>query len=98
SESKPTCCGGEKEDEIFEFLGNAYVFNVNLANELVRDGRTPVEVEEESVRYSVETGNLVREHIAHVNPDRPGIIAHVSYTKANVECFRGNVLREGNTR
>ena len=95
---KPKCCGGEKGDEIFFFLGNAYVFNVILANELVQDGREPVEVEEESVRYSVETGDLVQEHIAHVDPKRPGIIAHVSYTKADGETIRGHALIDGNHR
>jgi hypothetical protein len=98
SEQKPACCSGNKEDEIFEFLGNAYVFNINLAKELVLDGREPVEVEEESVRYSVETSNLVEEHIAHVDPDRPGIIAHVSYTKSDGEIIRGHVLVDGNHR
>jgi len=74
------------------------VFNVNLANELVRDGREPVELEEESVRYCVDTTELIEEHIGHVNPDRPGIIAHVKYMTGEGELIHGHALIDGNHR
>jgi hypothetical protein len=98
SEPKPACCNGELKDEIFYFLGYAYVFDVDRANRMVRDGREPVEVEEESVRYCVETSDLVHEHIAHVNADRPGIIAHVAYESEQGERITGHVLIDGNHR
>jgi hypothetical protein len=71
---------------------------VNLANELVRDGRQPAELEEESLRYCVETTDLIQEHIGHVNPERPGIIAHVKYTTADGEIIHGHALIDGNHR
>jgi hypothetical protein len=98
SETKPACCRGGKEEEIFYLFGYCWVFNVNLANELVRDGREPVELEEESVRYCVDTTDLIKEHVGHVNPDRPGIIAHVTYTTADGEVIHGHALIDGNHR
>jgi len=97
-DSRPPCCSGGKEEEIFHLFGYCWVFNVNLANELVRDGREPVELEEESVRYCVDTTELIEEHIGHVNPDRPGIIAHVKYTTAEGELIHGHALIDGNHR
>jgi hypothetical protein len=98
SDSTPPCCSGGKEDEIFYLFGYTWVFNVNLANEIVRDGREPVELEDESLRYCVDTTDLIPEHIGHVNPERPGVIAHVSYTTADGEVIRGHALIDGNHR
>ena len=98
SESTPPCCSKACEEEIFHLFGYCWVFNVNLANQLVRDGRESVELEEESVRYCVDTTDLIEEHIGHVNPDRPGIIAHVKYTTADGEVIHGHALIDGNHR
>ena len=98
AEAEPPIYSEPKEDEIFYLFGYTWVFNINLANELVRDGREPVELEEESLRYCVETTDLERGHIARVNPERPGIIAHVSYTTAEGEVIRGHALIDGNHR
>jgi hypothetical protein len=98
SEAKPACCSGPCEEEIFHLFGYCWVFNVNLANEMVRDGRAPVELEEESLQYCVDTTDLIEEHIGHVNPDRPGIIAHVKYTTAEGELIHGHALIDGNHR
>jgi hypothetical protein len=86
------------KDEIFHFLGYCYVFDVDRANRIVRDGREPIELEEDDARYSAETSELIPEHIAHVNPDRPGIIAHVRYTTEQGETMKGHVLIDGNHR
>jgi hypothetical protein len=97
-ESIPGCCSKTGDDEIFHLFGYCWVFNVNLANEMVRDGREPVELEEESVRYCVDTTELIEEHIPHVNPNRPGVIAHVKYTTAEGELIHGHALIDGNHR
>jgi len=98
SESKPACCSGSKEEEIYYLFGECFIFNVIRANAIVQDGREPMEVDEKSVRYCVETTDLIPEHIGHVNPDRPGIIAHVSYTTEEGEVIRGHALIDGNHR
>jgi len=79
-------------------MHRAYIFDVDKANRLIRDGREPVVVEEESVRYCTEKTEVNPEHVPHVDPTRPGIIAHVQYRSEEGEVFRGHVLIDGNHR
>lgn len=89
----------KKPKETFWYFHELYVFDVDKANELTADGREPVEVAEESVRMSLaERAKLTPEHIARVDPARPGIIAHVHYRTDEGEVFKGHVLIDGNHR
>jgi hypothetical protein len=85
--------------ETFRYLHELFVFNVDLANRLVADGREPVEVEEQSVRMSIaERADINSEHVPKVDPTRPGVIAHVQYRSETGELFAGHVLIDGNHR
>ncbi len=91
----PHCRSGA---ETFSYLGGAYLFDVDAARDLVGDGREPVEVDDASVRLSMDGLKLVSEHVDHVNPAFPGIIAHVSFPDPSGEVLRGHVLIDGNHR
>ena len=93
----PPCCVKDGS-EVYRYLSRNFVFDVDRANELVRDGREPVEVDEESVRYSVDRSEICVAHIAHVDPTRPGIIAHVQVRTEEGEQVTGHVLIDGNHR
>lgn len=91
----PHCRSGA---ETFSYLGGAYLFDVDAAREFVATGREPVEVDDESVRLSMDGLRLVPEHVDHVDPAFPGIIAHVSFPDPSGEVLRGHVLIDGNHR
>lgn len=65
--------------EAFWCLRNRFVFDVDVARELIADGREPVELDPDDVRYSVDRCEINEGHIAHVNPDLPGIVAHIFF-------------------
>lgn len=90
----PHCRSGP---EYFRYF-RVYEFDVDLARELTADGREPVEVEDESVRLSMDGCRIHPQHLDHVDPGFPGIIAHVEYREANGEVLRGHVLIDGNHR
>jgi hypothetical protein len=95
----PECCRKKLNGgEVYRYFGRNFVFDVDRANELIRDGRQPIEVEDESVRRSVELCRIREEHVAHVNPARPGIIAHVECLADDGEVVKGHVLIDGNHR
>ncbi len=96
--NEPACSHCRSGSETFSYLGGAYLFDVDAAREMVADGRAPVEVEDDSVRLSMDGLRLVSEHIDHVNPEFPGIIAHVCFTDPSSEVLRGHVLIDGNHR
>src|SRR5262249_50956848 len=62
------------------------------------DGREAVEVDEESVRLSVEDSEMDEEHIDHVDPTIPGIIAHLHHRTPEGELLQGHVLIDGHHR
>lgn len=84
--------------ETFSYLKRSYKFDVTLARELVLDGREPVEVDNESVRQSVEETRIYPEHLPHVDTQYPGIISHVWYPLDNGELVSGHLLIDGNHR
>lgn len=89
----------KKPNETFWYLHELYIFDVDKANDLVSDGREPIEVEDESVRMSLaERAKLTMSHIPSVDTTRPGIIAHVQFKSDEGELFKGHVLIDGNHR
>ncbi len=96
NESCPRCWGEEKH-EYFWYL-HLYDFDVEVARRFVADGREPVEVEEDSVRHSVENSVLYESHVGHVDASFPGIIAHVFYPAESGERIHAHVLIDGHHR
>lgn len=91
----PHCGSGS---EVFRYLKKSYVFDVDLAHEIVNDGREPEEVEEESVKWCVDTTRIYPEHVAHVDTKYPGIIAHIFHPLEDGTEAHGHVLIDGNHR
>lgn len=94
-DSCPHCKGGE---ETFGYFGGMYLFDVDMARELVADGRQPVELEPEDVAFSVDNSRIHLQHLAHVDLKYPGIIAHYWYTTPDGEELVGHVLIDGHHR
>ena len=96
----PRCCRRKFEGSghIFRYFFRNFVFDVDRALEIVRDGREPVELTEESLRVIWERTRIDRRHLKHVDPSRPGIIAHVQATTVEGETVEGQVLIDGNHR
>jgi hypothetical protein len=84
--------------EFFTYWYKVFRFDVQKARKILADGRAPVEVDEESVRYSVDSNTIYDEHVAHVDPSYPGIIAHVFHPAPDGTEAHGHVLIDGNHR
>ncbi len=91
----PHCRGGS---ETFRYMKNIYRFDVDKARELTGDGRQPVELEPDDVEFSVDNSRIFPQHVKHVNPDFPGIIAHIWYPEADGNILHGHVLIDGHHR
>ena len=91
----PHCKSGP---ESFRYMGNIYRFDVDKARRLVSDGREPVELEPDDVQYSVDVCHIYPDHVKHVNPEFPGIIAHIWYPDPSGELLHGHVLIDGHHR
>jgi hypothetical protein len=79
-------------------MKHRYLFDVDLAREIVQDGRESVEVDDESVEFSVRTSVIHREHVKHVNPEYAGIISHIWYPTPEGEVIAGHLLIDGHHR
>lgn len=91
----PHCGGGS---ETFRYMKSIYRFDVDLARELVLDGREPVELEPDDVRFSVDTSRIYEQHLPHVDTKYPGIIAHIWYPEPDGNVLHGHVLIDGHHR
>lgn len=83
--------------ETFRFMSEKFIFDVDLAREIVQDGREAVELDEDDIRFSLAKCHLHKEHIPHVDVKYPGIIAHVWFPQ-NGEQVRGHRLIDGHHR
>jgi len=75
-----------------------YEFDVDRARALAGDGREPVEVDDESVRESIDNSEMDECHIPHVDPSIPGVIAHVSFENGPGDVVTGHLLIDGHHR
>jgi glutamate-1-semialdehyde 2,1-aminomutase len=91
----PRC---RRSTAVFPYLRGLYRFDLERARRLVGDGREPVEVDEDSLRSALEDGDLDPEHVAHVDPGRPGVIAYVQRRAEDGELSTGHVLIDGHHR
>jgi glutamate-1-semialdehyde 2,1-aminomutase len=80
---------------VFSYRNGQFRFDLSRARALAQGARELVEVEEESVRASLEDVAIDPEHAAHVDATLPGIIAQVEMTDADGESVSGHVLVEG---
>ncbi|NQV25508.1 MAG: hypothetical protein HQ518_14205 [Rhodopirellula sp.] len=79
-------------------MGNIFNFDVDLAREIVGDGREPIELDHDDVVYSVDICRIYPEHVDHVNPKYPGIIAHIWYPEPDGNVLHGHVVIDGHHR
>ena len=95
-----TCrhCRSGAETFRFKHLGQRFRFDVSLARKMVLDNRTPVEVDEESIRLELEDTRIHKEHLLHVDTKYPGIISHVWFPINSHEEVHGHLLIDGNHR
>jgi len=71
------------------------VFDIEKARQLIQDGREPVELEADDVRYSLERCRLKRDQVSDANVQRPGIIAHIWSFGSDGEAVHGHELIDG---
>jgi hypothetical protein len=77
----------------------AFVFDVDMAREFVRDGNHEVmELEPEDVVYSVGRCEVNEGHLAHVVPSIPGIVAHIYFPNDDGQLVHGHRLIDGHHR
>ena len=91
----PHCVGGE---ETYGYLKRSWVYDVDQARKLVSDGREPVEIEPADVEYCVDNSRIHEQHLDHVNPEYPGILAHLWGQGHNGAIEHGHLLIDGNHR
>lgn len=94
-ENCPHCVGGA---ETYRYFKGAYLFDVDLAREIVLDGREPVELEPEDVEYSVDMSRIYPQHLEHVDTQYPGIIAHLWGPGDDGNWLHGHLLIDGHHR
>jgi len=97
SESTANCSRCRRQREFFYYMHDTYKFDVDLAWDLIGPDCRPVEVDEESVRVSVERSIVDPEHLAHVDTQYPGLIAHVQFHDDGA-VVQGHLLIDGNHR
>jgi len=91
----PHCSSGR---ETFRFMQDIFNFDVDLAREIVNDGREPTELDHDDVEYSVDICRIYPEHVKHVNPEYPGIVAHYWYPEPDGTVLHGHVVIDGHHR
>lgn len=98
--SKNPCkkCRPRTRGEAFYYMRERYVFDVDLAREIVADGRAPMEIDERGVSVCVDTCEVDWDHVPHVNPAIPGIVAHVWFQQPSGEMVHGHRIIDGHHR
>ncbi len=91
----PHCVSGP---ETYGYLKRAYVYDVDLARKIVSDGRQPVEMDASDVAYCVENSRIHKQHLDHVEPSYPGILAHLWGPGEGGNWEHGHLLIDGNHR
>jgi hypothetical protein len=75
-----------------------YIFDIERAKAMVRDGRELVEMYPEDVRAAVDDCTIDEEHVGHVDPSIPGIIGHIRFRTPEGELLKGHALIDGHHR
>ena len=77
---------------------NLYKFDVDLARDIVADGRAAFELDKEDVAHALKWAHIYPEHLPHVNLKYPGIIAHYWHPEKDGTMLHGTVLIDGHHR
>jgi hypothetical protein len=88
----------QRGPETYRYIGKLFVYDVDAAWRLVKDGREPVELERESVEWSVHTSDIDDEHVGHVDASIPGLIAHLQMLSEDGEPVKAHRLIDGHHR
>ena len=91
----PNCKEGH---EVYRMLFGQFKFDVDWARKLAADGRESVELEPEDVKYAVEWSHICSQHVAHVDVQYPGLVAHYWYPERDGTISHGTVLIDGHHR
>jgi len=94
-ESCPHCVGGP---ETYGYLKRTFVYDVDQARKIVSDGREPVEMDDSDVAYCVDNSRIHEQHLDHVDPQYPGILAHLWGPGEDGTLEHGHLLIDGNHR
>ena len=70
------CSRCTRNGEAFYCYNKNYVFDIDMAREIVSDGREFVELDPEDVDRSIDRCQINEGHLAHVDPKYPGIVGH----------------------
>ncbi len=88
----------KKHSETFTYLGNQYKFDITRAIEFCQDGREPVEVDDDDVRFSLKKVRINKKHVPTVDTQKPGIIAVVFHPGPDGTQIKGQRLIDGHHR
>lgn len=92
------CSRCTRNGEAFYCYKKNFVFDIDLAREFIADGREPVELDEEDVDHSINRCEINEGHLAHVNPDFPGIVGHLFFRDDDGTYAHGHRLIDGHHR
>ncbi len=92
------CSRDPSGGEAFRCYDNTFKFNVDIARQFVADGRAPVELDEDDIRYSIERAEINEQHVPHVDPTIPGIVTHVFFPTKRGELVHAHRLIDGHHR
>ena len=92
----PICSAHGKET--FRYWKKRYVFDIDKARQFVNDGREPVELDDDDVRFSLQKVRINREHTRHVDTCIPGIVAVVFFENDDGTQVSGHRLIDGHHR
>jgi len=95
--SRCSICRKQDGKETFWYMRRRFIFDVDLARKIVSDGRSPVELDPDDVRFAVQHCHVNQNHVPHVDPTIPGIISHVFYPQDG-EIIQGHVFIDGHHR
>ena len=74
-----------------------FIFDIDQARKIVSDGREPVELDQDDIRFAVDSCRVNRNHVPHVDSTIPGIISHVFYPQDG-QIVQGHVFIDGHHR
>jgi hypothetical protein len=83
--------------ETFLYMRRRFIFDIDLARKIVSDGREPVELDQDDVRFAVDSCRVNQNHVPHVDSTIPGIISHVFYPQDG-QIVQGHVFIDGHHR
>lgn len=93
------CSRCTRNGEAYRCFNRLFVFDIDLARELVDDGRDTIELEPEDVKYSINHSEINEMHLEHVDPQYPGIVAHLYFRDPeNGEVVHAHRMIDGHHR